>query len=198
MKFSALPSNAFNASRSLLAAASPPTLNQLQRSQAREHPPPLHPPPSSGTACPGSLFGSPTDPSLARLRSQRMGVPACLGSKPRRLSASCSLAAREGNAARRLQLTLRGFSPSQLFVTVADEVLPLGIPEPRGTDAGCEGFSKALVPGLRCRRGYTADDTRTNTCFARGILRPRRWNKARPLPSRCFVAPSYVCFTLWR
>lgn len=28
--------------------------------------------------------------------------------------------------------------------------------------------------------------------------RPQCWNKARPLPSWCFIAPSYVCFTLWR
>lgn len=28
--------------------------------------------------------------------------------------------------------------------------------------------------------------------------RPWCWNKARPLPSWCFIAPSYVCFTLWR
>lgn len=70
------------------------------------------------------------------------------GSKPKRLSPSCSFAACEGNAARRLQLTLQGFSPSQLFVTVPDEVLPWGVPKPRGTDAGWEGFSKAPAPGL--------------------------------------------------
>lgn len=45
-------------------------------------------------------------------------------------------------------MTLRGFSPSQLFVTVTDEVLPLGVPKPRGTDAGCEGFTKAPARGL--------------------------------------------------
>lgn len=92
---------------------------------------PVPAPPSSGTACPGSpscsLFGSLMETLLAFLHSQHMGVPARPGSKPRRLSASCSLTAREGNAARRLQLTLQGFSPSQLFVTVTDEVLPLGV-----------------------------------------------------------------------
>lgn len=145
-----------------------------------------------------SMFGSPMETLLSFLCSQHMGVPARPGSKPRRLSASCSLTARKGNAARRLQLTLRGFSPSQLFVTVTDEVLPSGVPKPRGTDAGCKGFSKASALGLHCRHGYTADDTRTNTCFACRILGPRHWNEAWLLPSWCFIAPSYVCFTLWR
>lgn len=72
------------------------------------------------------------------------------------------------------ELTPRGFSPSQLFVAGTDEVLPLGVLKPRGTDAGCEGFSKAPVPRARCRHGYPADDNRTNTCFACGILSPRR------------------------
>lgn len=185
-----------NAPCSLPEAFCPPTLNRLQQGQAWEHPPrfgALHSPPSSGTAHLGSPCLPPTE---AFLCSQHMGVPAHPGSKPKHLPASCSLTAREGNAARRLQPTLRGVSPSQLFVTVTSEVLPLGVPKPRGTDAGCEGFSKAPEPGLRCRHGYTADDTRTNTCFACGILGPRRWNKARPLPSWCFIAPSYVCFTL--
>lgn len=93
---------------------------------------------------------------------------------------------------------MRGFSPSQFFVTGTVEVLPLGVPKPRGADAGCKGFSEASARGWQCQRGHTADDTRTNTCFACGILGPRHWNEARPLPSWCFIAPSYVCFTLRR
>lgn len=83
-----------------------------------------------------------------------------------------------------------------LFVTGTNKVLPLGCQSQAGQmpDAGLSAMPSA---GFHCPYSHTADDNTTNTCFACGILGARRLNEARPLPSWCCIAPSYVCFTLW-